>query len=66
VSRPVKYETDRVSTTVRLDAQMLQRVDAAAEERGVGRNWLIEHFIADGMERLIPVEELRLTRKSER
>jgi len=53
---------DRDHVYVRLDAELHARLRAAAAERGVSRNLLIERACEDFLERLIPVAELHLTR----
>ena len=50
--------------TVRLSEDLVDRLDAAAEERVMGRNRLIQFLLAEGLENLIPVEEL-VRRRSE-
>lgn len=56
MSRP-RVNDDRVSTTLRIERPLLDAVDAAAEERGVGRNLLLTRLVADGLARLVPVDE---------
>lgn len=50
------------SVTVMLPVSLIEAIDEACHARDVGRRWLIERLLAEGVERLIPVEELRLTR----
>jgi hypothetical protein len=54
----------RVQTSLRLAPDVLDRLQTAADERGIGRNLLIEWLLADGLDRLIPVDELVLTRST--
>jgi hypothetical protein len=40
---------------------LYDRLKAAADERNVGMNWLMVKLLQEGADRLIPVDELRLT-----
>lgn len=64
MSRP-KVHGDRVQTAIRLDRELHTRLTNAAEERDVSVNFLIHHAVRDLLDNLIPVEELRLTRRGE-
>lgn len=64
MGRPAKYG-DRVNTGMRLPRPLHERLVAAAEERSVSVNWLVERAVADFLDRLIPADELRLTRPPE-
>jgi len=57
--------SDRQTINVRLDPEVRERLTAAAKERIVSVNLLVAHFIADGLDRLIPIDELQLTRPRE-
>lgn len=50
------------SIQVRLPADLKARLDQAAEDRVLGTNLLIVKGLEDYLSRLIPVEELELTR----
>lgn len=65
MARP-RREQDRVSTTLRLDRGLLDKIQAAADARDVGRNWLLSRLIEEGFDRLVPVEELTLLRSTPR
>jgi predicted transcriptional regulator len=52
----------RATVSLRLAPDLLRRLDAAAEERDVGRNWLIGRLLEEGLERLVPVDELFVRR----
>lgn len=52
----------RVSTGWRTTPALKQRLQEAADARGVGVNWLVERLLEESLERLVPVGELRLTR----
>jgi hypothetical protein len=57
---------DRITTALRLPVDLHARLHAAAEEREVAVNWLICRLLAEGLDRLIPVSELLLTRADTR
>ena len=52
----------RTSTTLRVEADLLARIDRAAEDRDVSRNWLICRLLDEGLNRRLPVDELALVR----
>jgi hypothetical protein len=54
--------TSRDNLHVRLSAELHDRLRAAATERALGLNFLCVHLLSEGLDRLIPVEDLRLTR----
>lgn len=53
---------DRVHTMLRLPRDLHARMSEAADERGVALNWLAVRLLNESMDRLIPVDELVLTR----
>lgn len=53
--------TARRSVSIRLEANLADRLSAAAEERVVSVSWLASRLLAEGIDRLIPADELRLT-----
>ncbi len=59
--RPREYD-DRVSTSIRLPVDLHQRLSVAAEERELSVNYLVNKAIADFLDRLIPADEIMLTR----
>lgn len=61
MSRPTVYG-ERKTTAIRLPVELHQRLVEAAAEREVAVNRLVIVAIEDMLERLIPVDELRLTR----
>lgn len=66
-SRPgsPKVRSDAGRTlSIRLPEELIARIDAAAQERLVSRAFIAEHLISEGLENLIPVEEMRLTKAS--
>lgn len=56
---------DRVSTALRLDRALHERLRDAATERGVGVNWLICRLCSEGLDNLVPVGEIRWVRGPE-
>lgn len=46
---------DRVSTSVRLPPDLLDRIDAEAKARIVGRSLLIENLLRFGLDQLPPI-----------
>lgn len=52
-------------TTIRLPAEQHERLHAAADERGLSVNYLITHAVREFLDRLVPIEEFRLTRESQ-
>jgi len=55
-------ERDRERISIRLDPDLLARLEEAATERGLSRNVLIERALGDFMDRLIPLDKVQLTR----
>lgn len=49
----------------RMPRELVEAIDKAAAERMVGRRLLIELFLREGLERLVPVDEL-VRRRSDR
>lgn len=52
----------RTSTGLRFPTELHAAMTQAATERGLSLNGLVVRLCIEGMERLVPVEELRLTR----
>ena len=52
----------RTPTAVRLPEQLHDRLRTAADERGLSINFLVTKAVEDFLDRLIPADELRLTR----
>jgi predicted HicB family RNase H-like nuclease len=61
VPRP-KIHEHRVTTAVRLPPDLHDRLRRAAEERQVSVNYLIQKSLEDYLQRLIPIDEIDLTR----
>lgn len=61
MGRPREYGA-RKSTQVRLPVELANALTAAAAERDVSVNLLVEKFVTDGLARLRPVDEVLATR----
>lgn len=66
--RKARVEFDRhkgVPTMVRLPEHLHERIvlEAAARERSIA--WMVSKLVEEGLERLIPVDEVSLTRKAQ-
>lgn len=59
--RPRQYEDDRVTKAVRISPDLDLRLKAAARERGVSVNLLMNAALDDYLGRLVPVEQLLQT-----
>jgi predicted transcriptional regulator len=58
-----KRNTEHTSATgIRLPDSLLERLRVAADERDVSMNWLAVRAIRDYLDRLIPIDEFKLTR----
>jgi predicted transcriptional regulator len=55
---------DRVTTAIRLPAELHDRLREAADERDLSINYLVVKAVEEFLERLIPADELRLTRSA--
>ncbi len=62
MARPRTEDDDRVSTNVRFPPDLIARLDTAAAERSLSRNWLICKAVEQYLDDLIPLDELVLTR----
>ena len=51
----------RHSTAIRFDADVYDRLTAESEARMVSINWIVNRLVAEGLERIVPVEDMRLT-----
>jgi predicted transcriptional regulator len=58
MARPRIYDPDRVSTQVRLPAELHERLRRTAAERQVSANLLVERAVDDYLDRLPPVDEV--------
>lgn len=61
MGRPKREPDGRINTGLRFDPDLHASILAAATEREVSFNWLVSRLCAEGMERLIPASEMRLT-----
>ncbi len=62
MSRPRTEPYNRVTTAIRLGPDLHARLHAAAAERDLSMNYLVTKAVEEFLERLIPPDELRLTR----
>ena len=62
MARPKVHHEERVTTALRIPKDLHERLKAAAEERQVAVNLLAVKALDDYLARLIPVEDLQLTR----
>ena len=60
--RPKIHHEERVTTALRVPRVLHDRLKEAAQDRQVGINLLAVTAIEDYLNRLIPMEELKLTR----
>lgn len=56
------HKPPRVTTAIRFPPDVLERLREEADVRGVSINWLVSRAIEEFLPRLVPVDELRLTR----
>ena len=59
--RPREYNDERVTKAVRISPELDHRLKAAARERGVSVNLLMNAALDDYLGRLVPVEQLLQT-----
>jgi predicted transcriptional regulator len=55
-------DDNRRTVTIRMPDEVHRRLEAAAAERYVSVSWLATKAIVELLDRLIPVDEVRLTR----
>jgi predicted HicB family RNase H-like nuclease len=65
MARPKTYTEDRVTTAVRLPETIHQELQQAAADRDLSVNYLVTRAVAEFLGKLIPADELRLTRDAE-
>ena len=63
--RSAAPDGDVALVALRLPVELIDGLDDASEDRGMSRNTLCRLLLADGLERLIPVDQL-LTREAAR
>ncbi len=64
MSQHAPSKAPRVTTAVRLPADLHARLQEAADERDLSVNFLVIKAIEDFLDHLIPANELRLTRSA--
>ena len=62
MARPKLYEGKRVTTAVRVPEPLHSRLTTAAAEREISVNYLVLKAVEDYLDRLIPADQLKLTR----
>lgn len=62
MGRP-RVHGDRVTTQIRFPVELHERLTAAATEREVSVNLLVNRAVDEFLERLIPVDEIQWTRE---
>lgn len=62
MARPKVHHEQRVTTAIRLSRDLHERLTEAARDRQLAVNHLVVLAVEDFLERLIPAEELKLTR----
>lgn len=60
--RPKQYHEKRITTAIRFPESLHQRLLEAATERDLSKNWLTVRAVEEFLDRLIPVDELKLTK----
>jgi hypothetical protein len=60
MARPREYDK-RVTTAIRFEPMLHEILRETADDLGVSVNWLVTRLVTEGLERLIPVDEMRLT-----
>jgi hypothetical protein len=63
MARPKVHDDDRVTTALRLPKAVHEQLKSAADERGVGVNYLAVRALEEFLTHLVPVDELMLTRR---
>ena len=61
-ARVARVDDDRVSTAVRFPVELHQQLADAAQERDLSINWLVNRAVVDFLDRLLPLDEIILTR----
>ncbi len=62
MARPRTHPTKRITTAVRLPEDLHRQLREAADEREVSVNLIVQRAVTDYLDRLIPVDELVVTR----
>lgn len=59
-----RHHKQRTATAIRFPEPLHEQLRAAADERGFSVNFLVVKAVEEFLQRLIPADELRLTRDS--
>lgn len=62
MSRPKTMPDGRICTNVRLPKELHAAILQAASDRDVSADWIMTRLLDEGMKRLIPADEIPLTR----
>lgn len=62
MARPKMHTEDRVQTAIRMPESLHQELQQAAADRDLSVNYLVTRAVAEFLGKLIPADELRLTR----
>jgi predicted HicB family RNase H-like nuclease len=62
MGRP-RVHGDRVTTAIRFEKELHERLESAAIERDVSINWLVSRAVEQFLDRLIPVDQMEWTRE---
>lgn len=65
VGRPRTEPKDRIATAIRFAPDLHERLLLAADERDLSVNWLVNRAVADFLDRLLPLDQIVLTRDRE-
>jgi predicted DNA-binding protein len=55
-------KSPRTTTAIRFPDELHDRLKQAADERGLSINYVVTKAVEEFLDRLIPIEEFRLTR----
>lgn len=62
MTRPARPRIERTNTAVRFPPAVHERLQEAADERGLTMNYLVVKAVEEFLDHLIPADELKLTR----
>jgi hypothetical protein len=54
--------SDRKARGIRFDPDVDDRLEREAEERMVSVNWIVNRLVREGLDRIVPLDEFKLTR----
>lgn len=62
MTRPARPRIERTNTAVRFPPAVHERLQEAADERGLTMNYLVVKAVEEFLDHLIPADEIRFTR----